>query len=530
MNNLISRRFFIYARKSLRSEDRQVRSINDQLAELRSLAGRDGLDVVQEFTESHTAKRPGRPIFEQMLKRIEQGEADSILAWHPDRLARNSIDGGRIVYMLDTGQLKDLRFPTFPFDPSPAGKYLLALMFCQSKHFSDSLAENIKRGKRQKLLEGIWPQLPPLGYLNDKTTRTIVPDPVRAPLIKKTFSLYAKGNLTIDRLKLIMTDAGLLARNGVPLSRSQFHRTLQNPIYCGTIEFAGETYEGKHVPIISRKLFDTCQAVRTRMRRCRTGPLKPYLYRGVFRCGECGSCITCESHKGYTYLRCIKRNGPCSQQCVREETIPPQIADAVRRMALPPQCADAIIAEFDTLQRKETSTWNQQIAEVQIKLAALEEKLQRLVNAYVDGDVPLTEYRKAKKRLFDTKQKQTETLVCMQKNPQQPFEPAKRFIRGSVEARNVAESEDITRTRDFLQKHCSNLTLRNGNVNAFYRGAWKIVVGQGRFGNPLDAATPANTRVGNVLCPVVPMRKPSDGVRMLFDGVYNFFKDNPVWE
>lgn len=27
-----------------------------------------------------------------------------IILWHPDRLARNSIDGGQIVYLLDTGK------------------------------------------------------------------------------------------------------------------------------------------------------------------------------------------------------------------------------------------------------------------------------------------------------------------------------------------------------------------------------------------------------------------------------------------
>ena len=44
-----------------------------------------------------TAKEPGRPIFNDMLRLVERGEADALLAWHPDRLARNSVDGGRII-------------------------------------------------------------------------------------------------------------------------------------------------------------------------------------------------------------------------------------------------------------------------------------------------------------------------------------------------------------------------------------------------------------------------------------------------
>ena len=87
--------FFLYARKSTDVEDKQVLSIDAQLSELREFAAREGLNVVAELIEKQSAKIPGRPIFDAMLERIEAGEADGILAWHPDRLARNSVDGGQ---------------------------------------------------------------------------------------------------------------------------------------------------------------------------------------------------------------------------------------------------------------------------------------------------------------------------------------------------------------------------------------------------------------------------------------------------
>ena len=88
MNN---NKFFLYARKSTDVEDKQVRSIEDQIAELRAFAKQNNLNIFEEFIEKQSAKIPGRPIFNEMLKRIEAGEADGILAWHPDRLARNSV-------------------------------------------------------------------------------------------------------------------------------------------------------------------------------------------------------------------------------------------------------------------------------------------------------------------------------------------------------------------------------------------------------------------------------------------------------
>ena len=103
MNNQ-TRKFFIYTRKSTDTEDRQVRSISDQLAELKELAVKEQIEVVDIFVEKQTAKAPGRPVFNEMLLRIE---ANGILAWHPDRLARNSVDGGKIIYLLDTGKIAD---------------------------------------------------------------------------------------------------------------------------------------------------------------------------------------------------------------------------------------------------------------------------------------------------------------------------------------------------------------------------------------------------------------------------------------
>src|SRR3989338_8092682 len=127
--------FFLYARKSTDTEEKQVLSIEAQLFELRQFASKERLKIKQEFIEAMTAKTPGRPIFNEMISRIEKGEAEGIIAWHPDRLARNSIDGGRIIYLLDTEQIKFLKFPTFWFEATPQGKFMMNIAFGQSKYF-----------------------------------------------------------------------------------------------------------------------------------------------------------------------------------------------------------------------------------------------------------------------------------------------------------------------------------------------------------------------------------------------------------
>ena len=146
---------FLYARKSTDDEERQILSIDAQRNELREYAAKQGLEIVFEFVESMTAKEPGRPIFNDMLRRVESGEADALLAWHPDRLARNSVDGGKIIWLVDTGKLTALKFPAFWFENTPQGKFVLNMAFGQSKYYVDALSENVRRGMREKIRRGV---------------------------------------------------------------------------------------------------------------------------------------------------------------------------------------------------------------------------------------------------------------------------------------------------------------------------------------------------------------------------------------
>lgn len=213
------RKYFVYARKSSDSEDRQILSIEAQLVEVNIYIKNLGEDIsiVEQFTESRTAREPGRPIFNKMMLRIERGEADGIIAWHPDRLSRNPIDGGRVIHLIDRGMIKYLDFPTYRFENTAQGKFMLNIIFGQSKYYVDNLSENIRRGIRQKIRRGEWSGLAPIGYINNYKTRKLDIDPLMGPKVKLMFEEFTTGKYYLEEFYRFTQSIGLLKKMASPL-------------------------------------------------------------------------------------------------------------------------------------------------------------------------------------------------------------------------------------------------------------------------------------------------------------------------
>src|SRR3989338_10436936 len=110
-------KYFLYARKSTDVEDKQVLSIEAQLAELRTLAKSEGLEIAAEFVEKRSAKMPGRPVFNDMLQRIQTGEAQGIVCWKIDRLARNPVDDGLVSWLLQQATIERIATPARSYYP-----------------------------------------------------------------------------------------------------------------------------------------------------------------------------------------------------------------------------------------------------------------------------------------------------------------------------------------------------------------------------------------------------------------------------
>ncbi|MDO8875555.1 MAG: recombinase family protein [Pseudolabrys sp.] len=341
-------RYFIYCRKSSEAEDRQVASIESQLTTLkRTFGDRPDIEIVEVYEEAFSAAAPGRQQFGEMLTQIEKGAADGIIAWAPDRLARNSIDGGRIIYMLDRGAIRDLKFATYTFENNSQGKFMLQIMFGQSKYYSDALSDNVKRGNRSKIEKGWRPNKPPLGYLNEPVTRTIVKDAERFPRIRQIFDLLLSGGYSTRKIWEIARNewdfrtpkSRRLGGRLIPLS--YMYKILTNPFYAGVLVWNGRTYPGAHEPVVSLEEFERVQGMLRRVEKPRPHT-RSFAFTGMIRCGECGFLVTAEEQinrhgSHYTYYHCTKRRTDysCRQPYLSKANLEAQIEGFLGALSIP---------------------------------------------------------------------------------------------------------------------------------------------------------------------------------------------------
>ena len=452
--------FYLYARKSTDDEERQMLSIEAQLDELREYAGKEGLTVAREFVESRTAKEPGRPIFNAMLAEVEKGKATGLLAWNPDRLARNSVDGGRIIYLVDTGKLTALKFPTFWFENTPQGKFVLNMAFGQSKYYVDALSENVRRGMRQKLRRGEFPGKPPVGYMNEPRLRTIIVDEHKAQLVRRMFETYATGRYTFDELHELVTGWGLTSHREKPIARSMLPRLLANPFYVGLFRFADEAHEGTHQPLVTQALFEEVQNVmarRGRPHKPRPGPL-PYV--GAIQCGACGAAITGERQKGHHYYHCTRKLGPCSQKrFIREETLTDEFRRKTVISSIPRDGAQPMLAQFAEWRRAETDSRSAQLTDAKERLAAIESRLSRLLDVYIDGTVDHDDYARKKEELLHDKAAIKEGIGRIQSDGNAWLEPMADFLKDAIQAETIALTGTPEELVGFHRRIGSNLSL-----------------------------------------------------------------------
>lgn len=503
-------RYFIYCRKSSESEDRQVLSIESQRSELeRTFTGNSDVQIVEVYQEAFSAKAPGRPLFNEMLTRIERGEAHGIITWHPDRLARNSIDGSRIIDLLDRKKLHDLRFATFTFENNPQGKFMLAIIFGYSKYYVDNLSENVKRGNRTKIANGWRPNQAPLGYRNDKETKTIVKDPVHFPLIRKMYDLMLTGSYTPKKIALMARDEWGFRTpkkkriGGTPLAMSSLYKILTNPFYAGIIVWDGQSYAGKHEPVVTLKEFERVQRLLGRPGRPR--PQKhTFAFTGMIRCGACGLMVTAEEQinrfgSRYVYYHCTKRRlePRCPQPSIEVRELERQIARFLREeLTVPKHIHDAAIEEAKWIADNDPTAVHAQTKSLSLALEEVTAQLAELASLRLRRLFTDDEFMRERKRLQEEEFRLRKQLQEI-RDELVGFEPSEDVIWFRNRAVSWFSRGEIEDKRLVVETVGSNLTLKDKKLSIEARKPFRWLSKNASHSQLLSFITDVRTLIKN---------------------------------
>ena len=336
-------KYCLYARKSTESDEMQALSIDSQIKEMEAIAERLNLNVIEVKKESHSAKASGeRPVYKKLLQEIDQGKFNGVLTWAPDRLSRNAGDLGSLVDLMDQRKLIHIQTYGQTFSNSPNEKFLLMILCSQAKLENDNKSINVKRGLKARVEMGLWPCRPLTGYTKfkrmDQKCESVI-DKERGPIIKQVFEKIGYDGWSGRKVyNWLHDDVKFKTEAGKFLSLGNFYEMLKNDFYYGRFEYprgSGNWYNGAHVPLISKELFDLVQEnIKSQILEPRSEQ-KEFAFTKLMTCGLCGSGITAEekfkhqqngnTHR-YVYYKCTrKRDENCTNAVIREEDLIEQL-------------------------------------------------------------------------------------------------------------------------------------------------------------------------------------------------------------
>ena len=316
-------KYALYIRKSTDDAKNQVRSTEDQLAECRELVKQLKINVVGDpIIEKKSAKIPGlRPKFKQLLKDVKAGKYSGIVSWHPDRLARNMLEGGKIIDLLDKEVLKDLRFVTHHFTNDATGKMLLGISFVLSKLYTDNLSNNVTRGIQGNLKDGIGLHRKH-GYAKDEETGRFIPDVDNDnfQLVGDAWQLRKEG-ASLESIAEYMNSKGygkLIKSSGkeVIMGKKKLSLIFKDTLYYGVLVQGGESVDLRtrpgygFEPLVSEEdFFEVQKLSNTRKQPYKKQKQANYNpFRQLIKCSYCGKHMLIAPSSGnkykYLFARC----------------------------------------------------------------------------------------------------------------------------------------------------------------------------------------------------------------------------------
>jgi site-specific DNA recombinase len=383
----------IYIRVSTKEQTENL-SLPTQLRACEEYCRREGLEVLERFKEEgESAKTADRTELRRMLEfcRTHKGKLHFVVVFNLTRFARDKYDHFALRSHLQSLGIS-LRSATEPIDDTSTGKLMEGVLAAFAQFDNDVRSDRTRAGMRAALELGRWVFLAPLGYINAPRAmgKSLMPDPERAPIVRRVFEEYATGRFNKQQILQQATAWGLRNRRGAPLSSQAIGALLRNQLYAGIVdvpEYGVRNKRGDFDPLVSEALFFRAQAVLsgrapTPAPKLRSHPDFPL--RNFVRCDACGRGLTGSWSKGrsdyYAYYHC--RPG-CRGVNVTKAKLETLFTDELARLQPTPGYMRLLKQSVLGIWKARQASVRADLAQAQRTADALQQKLDRLDEAFL---------------------------------------------------------------------------------------------------------------------------------------------------
>ena len=486
MGKIIKPKAIIYTRVSSKEQETNGFSIPAQTKCLKEYAENKNFEIIQEFSESTSAKESGRFEFERMLKFLKKNKTvKNLLVEKNDRLLRNETDFAKIVQLAKSTDInihlvKDnaiLNKSSMPDD-----FFMFTIQSAMSARYSRNLSNEVKKGMREKAEQGYWPNKPPYGYTkkyNDKNNLII--EKKEAEYVKTAYELYATGNHSLQSVINELYNRGIFYKPHRPKAeKNQLYKLLKNPLYKGLFLYDGVMYQGKQPPIVSNALYDAVQKSFERENKPKVASVN-LLYGGLMHCGDCGCTIVGEIKKNkYIYYHCNfgKGKDKCSQSTlkwVKQKEIDQQILGAIKNIQITPEHKEWIIKAIKHINEKQTNISSDKLKTFQAEIEKNKNRLQEIYLDKLEGKITEEFWLSMQNQITEKIEKYKGLINAYDRAELKTMNEVTSTLELSETAYNkYLEGNDEVK-RKIVNSLLSNLTLRDGKLSYTYKKPFDIL-------------------------------------------------------
>lgn len=450
-----------------------------QIDRLEKYCERKKLRIIRQYEIAESSTRGDRKKFMEIISFIkQQKEPIAFVADKIDRIQRSHKETPILDELRQQGRLEiHLNSEGYVLHKDSSAHELMVwgIGIIIGKCQTDILSENVQKSFKQKIeVYGELCGIAPLGYLNkryEKERSTIIVDEVRAPVVKRIFEEYATGAYTISEMAKKSREWGLRSRKGYPITKGFLHRVIQNPFYYGEMKVKGQLWKHRYEPLISREVFNKCEAVRMGWNK------KPFqyrsrefLFRGMVTCAVTGRLVSPDSKtKTYAngtsctwaYLRTWNPADIGKTIWVRESEVIEKIEKVLKGLKIKdPQLLQHATDYLRNTNNDMRQEHNRQVGVLKQEHTKIRNKLDSFMDLVADGVISREDYLNRKSGLMERKYELDDLLKNHDKFDDVFAEKLVSLINISSEAHKIFAGGNLNEKREFLNLVFANLKLK----------------------------------------------------------------------